>query len=97
MEKEKRVFKYPGNPFFMGNGTAFFVPLTIILLWFIGQNLQALKILATKTEPAIIGFPPSLFYTLFSSVLATASVYYLSVKWGKGFAARAEKYLGRDG
>ena len=93
---QRQIFKYPRNPFMLGKGASFIIPVLLIFLWFVGQNMQALGLLAQATLPGIIGIPASLFYTLITSIIATASVYYLSVKWGKTFAKRAEEHFGGD-
>jgi len=96
MKDDYKVYKYKRNPLLISAKSFYIIFLIVLVVWFVFQNLQALKIVATSLDPWILGLPFSLFMTWLLSLMVTIGVYIVAKNWGEGFAQRTEKEFGEE-
>jgi|GEM_PF-3723626 len=97
--KEKsdyKIYTYKRNPILISKTPEYTFLLIITAIWFIFQNLQALKLVANSLNPWILGIPYSLFVTWLLSALVTVSMFLVARKWGAAFTKRVEEEFGRE-
>jgi len=93
---EYKIYKYRKNSLLISTKPSYIFLLVITVIWFLFQNLQALKVMAYSLEPWFMGLPFSLFTTWVISMVLTISIYWVSKKWGKSFSCRVTEELGEE-